>query len=378
MPGTSFARRISFIRYGCQFNRNRADVANLSGVTNVAGGAGIGGVSTDPFDWGVPSLSFKTISSLADVTPSEVLNRTFALSYSASTTKRKHTLRAGGDLRLIDVDSHVDANANGSYIFTGLYTDPAALTRVAGSGNDFADFLLGLPQEATLNFTPGTEHFRQRTWDVFVQDDWRMKSTLTLNLGVRYEFFSPVTETGNRLATLDANSDFTAAVPVTAGGSGPFTGAYPDSLAFSDRNNIAPRLGIAWKPAEKWTAGRLRRQLHHRHLRSRGNRRAAPCATATTAFGSVAQPILLSTVFTVPPEIDTQNTYGIDPPSGSGSSISGTSTSGDLTAPSSSARHTGTRGGEPRHPAAPNRGARRHDPIRTCRRTSGSRHSAIR
>ena len=220
-----------------------------------------------------------------------MLNRTFALSYSASTTKRKHTLRAGGDLRLIDVDSHVDANANGSYIFTGLYTDPTALTRVAGSGNDFADFLLGLPQEATLNFTPGTERFRQRTWDVFFQDDWRMKSTLTLNLGVRYEFFSPVTETGNRLATLDANSDFTAAVPVTAGGSGPFTGAYPDSLAFSDRNNIAPRLGIAWKPAEKWTlrAGYGVNYITGAYLPIAQQLAAQPpYATATTAFGTVA------------------------------------------------------------------------------------------
>jgi hypothetical protein len=361
--GISFAKANIFHSIRLQFNRNRADIANLySGVTNVAGDAGIGGVSTDPFGWGVPSLSFKTISSLGDVTPSEVLNRTFALSYSASTTKRKHTLRAGGDLRLIDVDSHVDANANGSYIFTGLYTDPTALTRVAGSGNDFADFLLGLPQEATLNFTPGTERFRQRTWDVFFQDDWRMKSTLTLNLGVRYEFFSPVTETGNRLATLDANSDFTAAVPVTAGGSGPFTGAYPDSLAFSDRNNIAPRLGIAWKPAEKWTvrAGYGVNYITGAYLPIAQQLAAQPpYATATTAFGTVAQPISLSTVFTVPPQIDTQNTYGIDPAFRLGFvHIWNVDVQRDLTRTIIvGASYTGTRGGDLDIQRAPNRGA---------------------
>ncbi len=360
--GISFAKANIFHSIRLQFNRNSADVANLySGVTNVAGNAGIGGVSTDPFDWGVPSLSFKTISSLADVTPSEVLNRTFALSYAASTTKRKHTLRAGGDLRLIDVDSHVDANANGSYIFTGLYTDPAALTRVAGSGDDFADFLLGLPQEATLNFTPGTEHFRQRTWDVFFQDDWRMTTTLTLNLGVRYEFFSPVTETGNRLATLDANSDFTAAVPVTAGGSGPFTGAYPDSLAFSDRNNIAPRLGIAWKPAEKWTlrAGYGVNYITGAYLPIAQQLAAQPpYATATTAFGSVAQPISLSTVFTVPPEVDTQNTYGIDPAFRLGFvHIWNVDVQRELTRTIIvGASYTGTRGGDLDIQRAPNRG----------------------
>jgi hypothetical protein len=360
--GISFAKAKVFHSIRLQFNRNRADVANLySGVTNVAGDAGIGGVSTDPFDWGVPSLSFKTISSLADVTPSEVLNRTFGLSYSASTTKRKHTLRAGGDLRLIDVESHVDANANGSYIFTGLYTGPAALTRVAGSGNDFADFLLGLPQEATLNFTPGTEQFRQRTWDVFFQDDWRMKSTLTLNLGVRYEFFSPVTETGNRLVTLDANSDFTAAVPVSAGGSGPFTGAYPDSLAFPDRNNIAPRLGIAWKPAEKWTVrGGYGVNYITGAYQPIAQQLAAqpPYATATTAFGTVVQPISLSTVFTVPPAIDTQNTYGIDPAFRLGFvHIWNVDVQRDLTRTVIvGASYTGTRGGDLDIQRAPNRG----------------------
>src|SRR5262249_46051882 len=121
--GVSFAKANIFHSIRLQFNRNRADVTNLySGVTDVAGIAGIGGiggVSTDPFGWGVPSLSFKTISSLADVTPSEVLNRTFGLSYSASTTRHKHTFRAGGDFRLLNVDSRLDANANGSFIFTG-------------------------------------------------------------------------------------------------------------------------------------------------------------------------------------------------------------------------------------------------------------------
>jgi hypothetical protein len=360
--GLSFAKANIFHSIRLQFNRNLADVTNLySGVTNVAGDAGIAGVSTDPFDWGVPSLSFKTISSLADVQPSEVLNRTFGLSYSASTTKRKHTLRAGGDLRLIDVDSHLDSNANGSYIFTGLYTGTEALTRVAGSGNDFADFLLGLPQEATLNFTPGTERFRQRTWDVFFQDDWRMKANLTLNLGVRYEFFSPVTETSNRLATLDANSDFTAAVPVTAGGTGPFTGAYPDSLAFSDRNNFAPRLGVAWKPAEKWTlrAGYGVNYITGAYLPIAQQLAAQPpYATATTAFGSLVDPIFLSSVFTAPSQVAAENTYGIDPAFRLGFvHIWNVDVQRDLTRTMIvGASYTGTRGGDLDIQRAPNRG----------------------
>ena len=360
--GLTFAKANVFHSIRLQFNRSRSDVTNLySGVTDVAGSAGIGGVSTDSFDWGVPSLSFKTISSLGDVTPSELLNRTIGLSYSATTTKRTHTLRAGGDLRFIAADSRLDANANGSFIFTGLYTGASSPTRVAGSGDDFADFLLGLPQEAAQNFTPGTERFRQRTWDLFFQDDWRLKSTLTLNLGVRYEYFAPVTEAADRLVTLDANQTFTAAVPVPAGGTGPFTGSYPNSLAFPDRNNIAPRLGIAWKPGEKWTvrAGYGVNYITGAYLPIAQQLAAQPpFATATTAFGTVAAPIAIGTVFTVPPAIDTQNTYGIDPAFRLGFvHVWNLDVQRDLTRTIIvGASYTGTRGGDLDIQRAPNRG----------------------
>ena len=159
----------------------------------------------------------------------------------------------------------------------------------AGTGLDFADFLLGLPQAATLQLRRRPPSaYRERTMDRLLPGRLAAEEHLTLNLGVRYQYFAPYTELANRLVTLDANQDFTEAVPVESGGTGPFTGEFPASLVMPDRNNIAPRLGLAWKPSEKWTlragygvkllASRARicpiaQQLAARSRRSRQRRR---------------------------------------------------------------------------------------------------------
>ena len=73
---------------------------------------------------------------------------------------------------------------------------------VAGTGYDFADFLLGLPQQTSEQFGE-SDHFRGNYWDLYAQDEWKMRANLTLNLGVRYEYVSPLTEVNNRLVNLD-------------------------------------------------------------------------------------------------------------------------------------------------------------------------------
>ena len=79
-----------------------------------------------------------------------------------------------------------------------------------GSGADFADFLLGLPQQAAVQFGPGTVRLRGRSLSAFAQDDWRHSGALTFNLGVRYELTQPYTEANGRLvkALLAAGAQF--------------------------------------------------------------------------------------------------------------------------------------------------------------------------
>src|SRR5262249_28269601 len=144
-----------------------------------------------------------------------------------------------GDYRDIRMDSRNDPNGRGNFVFTGLYT-----------GADFADFLLGLPQQANVQFAAGLEQFHQKSWDLILQDDWRARDTLTTNAGLRYEYVAPFLESANQLVNLDVSPGFTAAVPVLAGDVGPYFGLYPDSIVTPDRNNLAPRIGIAWRPTQ--------------------------------------------------------------------------------------------------------------------------------
>src|SRR5438552_3203876 len=245
------------------YNHNHVSTTNLySNVTNVAGLAGITGVSTDPFNWGLPGISFTSFGGLNGPTPRRQLDQAYTLSDTISWNHAKHNWRFGGDYRRILQSFHSARNAEGSFVFTGYATSQYApvgsascpgtqACQVADTGYDFADFLLGYPQQTSLQFGTDAYNFRANSHDFFVQDDWRFRSDLSFNLGLRYEFYGPYTEANNRIANLDVAPGFTAAVPVLPGQSGPYNGAFPASLIRPDRNNWAPRVGIAWKPQKK-------------------------------------------------------------------------------------------------------------------------------
>jgi outer membrane receptor protein involved in Fe transport len=123
-------------------------------------------------------------------------------------------------------------------------------TRSPTSGSSFADFLLGIPQETTIQSPQQKAYMRQNTWDLFAQDDWRALPSLTILAGLRYEYFSPYSETNDRLATLDYNSGFTEVGPVYPNRHRPHLrrSKYPRTLIYPERNNFSPSLGIAWRP----------------------------------------------------------------------------------------------------------------------------------
>lgn len=221
------------------FNRSRTSTQNLFAFNqDITGSLGIMGVSTNPFDWGLPNLSFTHFGSLNDINSQLLRNQTWTFSDNLIYRRGKHTWRWGGDFRRIEVNPETDSNARGTFTFTGL-----------NSGYDFSDFLLGLPQLTSVQFGNNNYHFRGNSWDLFVQDEWRLRGNLTLNLGVRYEYFSPFSEENDRIVNLDLPEGFTAPpVPVQVGQTGPYNGQFPVTLVRPDRNNFAPRLGLAWKP----------------------------------------------------------------------------------------------------------------------------------
>jgi hypothetical protein len=219
------------------YSRSRVSAQNLyASLTDVTGQAGITGVSTNPFDWGLPGLSFTNFAGLSDPNPRLLRNQTVTLTDNVIWTHGKHTLRWGGDFRRIQINTKTDTNANGSFIFNGGF-----------SSFDFADFLLGLPAQASVQYGMNAYYFRGNSWDVFFQDNWQLRSNLTLNLGLRYEYVSPMSEKYGHIVNLDANAGITAVAAVLPGAVGPYTGRFPASLVNPDRNNFGPRIGIAWR-----------------------------------------------------------------------------------------------------------------------------------
>jgi trimeric autotransporter adhesin len=313
------------------FNRSRTSTQNLYAFSqDVAAAAGITGVSQTPFDWGLPNLSFSNFGSLQDTIPLLQRNQTLSFSDSVIWNHKKLTWRWGGDFRRIALNNRTDGNPRGSFVFTGLNTSEVMAGQpVAGTGFDFADFLLGMPQQTSVQFGALQEgqdnyHFRGNSWDLFAQDEWKIRGNLTLNLGVRYEYISPYTEINDRLANLDITPGVLLAppgvanvAPVLPGETGPLTGQqYPATLMHPDRNNFAPRIGIAWKPLRKtvvragyginYNTGAYQKIIQQLAFQP-------PFAITATNIESSTTPLTLQNGFPAPGEGSITNSYGVDP-----------------------------------------------------------------
>ena len=226
---------------------------NFAGVSNVGAIAGINypvGASLDPQYWGVPRLSFTGLTGVSGAPANSRSDTRITASYTWSHATQKHQLRIGGDYRLDRDSSQLNVNAPGMFTFTGLYSSGGAVLArgaTAASSAAFADFLLGLPQQATLQ-VGGTTQLRGRSFDAYIEDNWQKSSKLTFNLGLRYELVMPYTDAGGHLVNLDAAPGFSSVAPVLAGGTGLFTGVFPSGLLNTDTNNFGPRIGVAYRP----------------------------------------------------------------------------------------------------------------------------------
>jgi hypothetical protein len=238
-----------------RFNYNRSGNNRLNNFTdhnNIESQLGIGGVSPLAADFGLPNVNLSPeFSSLQDISPVARTDQNFTFSDSMNWTHGKHGWSWGGDFRHQLIDLSNASNARGTFIFTGATTGGIGSDGKFHPGLPFADFLLGFAQETSVQFGAENYHFRANSFDLFVQDNWRAGKNLTFNLGLRYEYISPFTELHNKLVNLDIAPGFTSVVPVQAGQTGPFTGKFPAGVVNPDRNNFAPRVGIAWKPFSK-------------------------------------------------------------------------------------------------------------------------------
>src|SRR5262249_30072524 len=222
------------------FSRNISKAAPFFAYTsNVAAELGITGVSQDPISWGPPSLSFTNFTGLSDGTASVNRNQTANLTEGLTYVYKKHNLTFGVGYRRLQQNALSYANSRGSFSFSGLLTSgfDAAGQPLAATGYDFADFLLGLPQTSSLRLANSNNYFRSWSFNWYATDDWRLKPTLSFNIGLRYEYFAPYTELNGHLANLDVSPLLDAVAVVTPGSTGPYSGRYPSSLINGDANN---------------------------------------------------------------------------------------------------------------------------------------------
>ena len=291
-------------------------------VNNAAGDAGIqypSSALTDPFNYGVPNLLFSNFSSVRPSSASSRADNRLTASYSYSHTIKKHQLRIGGSFIDDRSSSETNNNARGTFSFTGLYSTNGAQSS-QGSGADFADFLLGLPQQATLQ-VGGLTHLKERQFSSYLEDNWQKSGRLTFSLSLRYELMMPYVETSGLMANLDATPDFTAASVVCASPNpacgtlvGPYTGSFPAGLVNPDTNNIGPRFGFAYRLARNtllrggysitYNSGSyasIARQLVGQ----------PPFATALTNVGSIQDPLVIQTAL-LQQQAATTNNFGVD------------------------------------------------------------------
>jgi len=312
------ARLINNLRVS--FNRNRSEtVPYFAFQRDLAAELGIQGTSHEPINFGPPNLSFTNFGSLSDASAALRRDQTVTLHEGMTLVKGRHNVSFGGEYRRTQLNSRTDQNARGSFSFSGLATSgfDSQNQPLAFTGFDYADFLLGLPQSSSLRFGSASTYFRSSSYNVFALDNWRIRGNLTINAGLRYEFFPPLKEKYGRIANLDVAPGFMGVAVVTPGGSGPYSGKFPDGLIDSDKNNVSPRIGIAWRPGSK---RRLQVRagygaFHDGSIYNRFATRLAsqpPFASTASLSTSLAQPLTLENGFPASPSGKVTNTFAVD------------------------------------------------------------------
>jgi len=196
----------------------------------------------------LPSMTFTNgYATIGNISSENLTENDLMYRDVLSWTMRKHNLRFGGEFRAAQYNDNNPTQPTSTYGFATLETDNPQST--GGTGDGFASFLLGQVETATIT-EPLPLHTRKHYAGVFVEDDWKATSKLTLNLGLRYEWSGAPTETDNRqsivsLTTPNPSAGNLSGALVFAGP--PPTGIGKSNLFSTDYTGIGPRFGFAYQ-----------------------------------------------------------------------------------------------------------------------------------
>ncbi len=219
---------VSSTRFG--FNRYSRDIVSANADTNVGQLWGVNWLNVPARDYGYPGVAVAGFSSLGDAAtlPIRRQTTTYQVSQSVSLDRGRHLWKFGGEIRHEQLDGNLDLFTRGSLSFSGM---------ISGSG--LSDLLLGLPSFGMQAESDNALNLRTTAFAGYAQDEWRARQDLTVSFGVRYEYNTPASDPTNRMSTFDLATG--TVVPVGTNGISA-SGIRPD------RNNFAPRVGLAWSP----------------------------------------------------------------------------------------------------------------------------------
>jgi outer membrane receptor protein involved in Fe transport len=198
---------------------------------------GITDFPSDPFNFGLPFFLVGNFNLVLDTPnrPQTQRDNLWNLSEAITFTRGSHTLKTGFQWTYFQMSYLQSQLSRGRYTFTGSLT--SNLQSTSPSGDPFADFLLGFPQSTDRSVGQAQAYLRQHSYAGYGQDDWRVNDRLNVSLGFRYEYFSPFNEIRNNLLNLDYST-----LPA------PPRLVRSSEATEPDRNNFAPRVGLAWRP----------------------------------------------------------------------------------------------------------------------------------
>lgn len=196
---------------------------------------------------GVENVAFNDYTIGVDITGLKQANNTFEWSDNFSLVKGRHTLKFGAEYHFDQINVNPNTVDNGAFLFTGSET-----------GVDFADFLLGVAS----NYNQAQArafYYRNHYLGLFAQDSWQVRSNLTLSYGLRWDVLPPWSEKYNQLQTLSLGQQSVVYPGAPRGLVFPGDHGIPNSLAPTQYNSLAPRIGLAYTPSA--TSGFLHKLL---------------------------------------------------------------------------------------------------------------------
>jgi hypothetical protein len=238
--GTSMVNEIhlSFMRSNNTVGQPVGGVGTTLASQGFLTGPGTPGiVPLAPSIEGVENVVFNSFVMGTPITNLAQVNNTFSVMDNFSKVLGSHTLETGLELSYEQVNVNPDATFNGSFQFVGSET-----------GSDFADFLIGVASNYN-QADSGAFYGRHKYASAFAQDTWRIKPSLTLNYGLRWELMQYWSEKYNQIPTfvLGEQSKVYPTAPVNL--VYPGDPGVPNTLV-PQRNRFAPRLGLAYSPSK--------------------------------------------------------------------------------------------------------------------------------